>query len=103
MCMYIVENYFVNYLLFIPPLIVCTCKCTYCVICRSNEEYKVLLIWDKALNLLIRQLKFGGNIAAVINQFTTIAALLQRLGEDKATEGLLGAIGLGKKSSFSLE
>lgn len=63
----------------------------------------MLLIWEKVLNLLLRQIKFGGNVPVVQTLFTTLANLLQRLGEDKATEGLLGAIGLGRKSTYSLE
>ena len=70
---------------------------------RPTEEHKIFLIWEKAINLLLRQIQFGGNTSSVVTHFTTLANLLQRFGEDKATEGLLGAIGLGRKSSYSLE
>ena len=63
----------------------------------------MFVIWEKILNLSLRQITFGGNINTAINQFTSLANTLQRFGEDKATEGLLGAIGLGKKSIYSLE
>ncbi|XP_019856290.1 PREDICTED: ectopic P granules protein 5 homolog [Amphimedon queenslandica] len=69
---------------------------------KPNEEHKMFVIWDKILNLSLRQISFG-NINPAINQFTSLANTLQRFGEDKATEGLLGAIGLGKKSIYSLE
>jgi hypothetical protein len=39
----------------------------------------------------------------IVSFFSTLSNHLQRWGEDKATEGLLGAMGLGKKSSYSLK
>ena len=63
----------------------------------------MFLLWEKAFNLLIRQIKFGGNVLSILPLFTTLANNLQRFGEDKATEGLLGAIGLGRKSSYCLK
>ena len=70
---------------------------------RAEQESGVFLIWEKAQSLLLRQVKFSGNIVRVVPHFTTLATTLLRYGEDKATEGLLGAIGLGKKSSFSIQ
>lgn len=63
----------------------------------------MFVIWEKVFNLLLRQIRYDGNTNAALNQFTSLANTLQRFGEDKATEGLLGAIGLGKKSIYSLE
>lgn len=60
----------------------------------------MFLLWEKAFSLLIRQIKYGGNVMSILPSFTVMANNLQRFGEDKATEGLLGAIGLGRKSSY---
>ena len=71
--------------------------------CRVDKEAHVFLIWEKAISLLLRQIQYGGSVTKVVPQFATLATTLQRYGEDKATEGLLGAIGLGRKSSYSLQ
>lgn len=60
-----------------------------------------MLLWEKALNLILRQIKYGGVVTRMVPLLSTLMSTLQRLGEDKATEGLLGAIGLGKKSCYS--
>lgn len=65
------------------------------------QEAGVFLIWEKALTLLLRQVQFGGHYLEVVPHFTAMATCLTRLGEDKASEGLLGVIGLGKKSTYS--
>ena len=70
---------------------------------RAQDESRVFLIWEKAISLLLRQAKFSGNSNHIVPHLSSLAALLQRFGEDKATEGLLGAIGLGKKSCYSLQ
>ena len=63
----------------------------------------MFLIWEKALSLLVRQVKFSGSVANIPTQLSNLASLLQRFGEDKASDGLLGVIGLGKKSLYSLQ
>ena len=81
-------------------------KASSCISCyhgRSSQEAKVFLLWEKTLHLLLRQLRFGSSYANTIPHFTCLAATLARYGEDKATEGILGVIGLGRKSSYSHE
>ena len=68
-----------------------------------QEESRMFLIWEKALSLLVRQVKFSGSVANIPTQLSNLASLLQRFGEDKASDGLLGVIGLGKKSLYSLQ
>ena len=68
---------------------------------RANQEAKIFLLWEKAIFLLLRQVRYGGNFAGIVPHLTTLAASMARFGEDKATEGILGVIGLGKKSSYS--
>ena len=41
--------------------------------------------------------------ATVVPYFSSLATVLSRSGEDKATEGILGVIGLGKKSQHSYQ
>ena len=41
-----------------------------------------------------------GSSSDLINNFTTVVQMLVKIGEDKASEGFLGAIGLGKKSPY---
>ena len=83
---------------------VCTCVCIFVIqflFLSPQEESRVFLIWEKAISLLVRQIKFGGNVANIPNKLTNLVCLLQRFGEDKASDGLLGVIGLGKKSLYS--
>ena len=66
-------------------------------------EAKMFLLWDKAFGLLLRQVRYVGNFPEQVPLFSSLAASMSRYGEDKATEGLLGAIGFGKKSPYSFE
>lgn len=68
---------------------------------RQTDEAKMLLLWVKLLDLTTRQLQFGANPTEVISQLNSLSSLLVRCGEDKASEGLLGVFGLGKKSPYS--
>ena len=61
----------------------------------------MFLLWEKALGLLMRQVRYSGKFSDLIPHFTTLANSMARFSEDKATEGILGAIGLGKKSCYS--
>ena len=71
--------------------------------CSPQEESRIFLIWEKALSLLVRQVKFSGSVGSIPTQLSNLASLLQRFGEDKASDGLLGVIGLGKKSLYSIQ
>ena len=68
-----------------------------------TQEGKALLLWWKTLQLLQRQVRYVGKVVAIVPHITELAQTLCRFGEDKATDGLLGAIGLGKKSVYSLQ
>ena len=71
------------------------------LILRQSQEAKLLLIWEKVINLLLRQVRYRGNFSEVVPHLTSLATGMTRFGEDKVTEGILGAIGLGKKSCYS--
>ena len=71
--------------------------------CRASQEAEVFLIWHKALSLLLRQIQFGTCPLKIIPHLSNLASSLARFGEDKASEGILGVIGLGKKSTYSCE
>ena len=68
---------------------------------RPSQEAKLFLVWEKVLNLLLRQVRYRGNFSEVVPHLTSLATGMTRVGEDKATEGILGVIGLGKKSCYS--
>ena len=68
---------------------------------RPTAEAKIFLLWEKALSLLLRQAHFVGNHNELVPQFTALATSMIRFGEDKATDGILGVIGLGKKTCYS--
>ena len=68
---------------------------------RPTQEAKVFLLWEKAISLLLRQVRYGGLYLEVVPHLTALAACLTRFGEDKASDGILGVIGLGKKSNYS--
>ncbi|KAL5014977.1 hypothetical protein ScPMuIL_009247 [Solemya velum] len=69
----------------------------------SNEnEAKLLLWWYKTLSLIMRQLDFSNNQAVCVQLLRKLVNLLHQTGEDRMSGGLLGAIGLGKKSVLNL-
>ena len=68
---------------------------------RRAAEAKLLLLWGKQLELVQRQVQFNGQAGELVSVLTTFSSLLLRCGEDKASEGLLGVLGLGKKSPYS--
>ncbi|XP_055999889.1 ectopic P granules protein 5 homolog isoform X2 [Ostrea edulis] len=67
----------------------------------QENESKLLLLWFKSLELILRQLDFGCAHTTIIKMLSTMVTSLHLLGEDRASGGLLGAIGLGKRSSLS--
>jgi hypothetical protein len=67
----------------------------------QENESKLLLLWFKSLELILRQLDFGCHHATIIKMLSTMVTSLHLFGEDRASGGLLGAIGLGKRSTLS--
>ena len=70
--------------------------------CSAENEAKLLLWWHKILESLSRQLHFGTQQLVVCRMLQQFIAALSPLAEDKASGGLLAAIGLGRKSQLSL-
>lgn len=69
-----------------------------------GDEAKLFLWWHKALNLSVEQLQpQAGNTEGlgVIMGLVRLQTRLLQLGEERLNSGLLGAIGLGKKSPVS--
>ncbi|KAL4226903.1 Ectopic P granules protein 5 [Mactra antiquata] len=67
----------------------------------SENESKLLLWWYKSIELIMRQLDYGRDPATCVTLTNKFIHKVQGYGEDRASAGLLGAIGLGKKSSLS--
>ena len=71
---------------------------------RREFEFKLTLLWHKILQLSVRQVYYAsGPLNDLAKQLSFLASSLHSLGEDKASSGLLGAIGLGKKSQLSVK
>ncbi|XP_061187011.1 ectopic P granules protein 5 homolog [Saccostrea echinata] len=67
----------------------------------QENESKLLLLWFKTLELILRQLDYGCSHTTIIKMLSSLVTSLHLFGEDRASGGLLGAIGLGKRSSLS--
>lgn len=67
----------------------------------SENESKLLLWWHKALELILRQIDYGRDGASCVYLVKKFVHKVQGFGGDRASVGLLGAIGLGKKSPLS--
>jgi hypothetical protein len=61
----------------------------------------VILLWYKILQLFVRQVKHGGNMRDLGQQVDFLIPFIAHAGEDRDTTGLLGVIGLGRKSALS--
>lgn len=73
-----------------------------CATCTSEaSEPKLLLLWFKLLVLSVRQLDFGDRPEAVHSLLAKFCSALGTLGEDRDTSGLLGALGMGRRSMVS--
>ncbi|XP_064630038.1 ectopic P granules protein 5 homolog isoform X2 [Lineus longissimus] len=68
---------------------------------RPDNETELFLWWAKILELILRQLDFGTEHKALLGLLNKFLPPLLLMGEDKVSAGLLGAIGLGKKSVLS--
>ncbi|XP_053725820.1 ectopic P granules protein 5 homolog [Synchiropus splendidus] len=69
-----------------------------------EHEAKLFLWWHKALNLSAEQLQpqlSQGETSGVVLGLLRLQTRLLQLGEERLNSGLLGAIGLGKKSPVS--
>ena len=79
-------------------------KLFYIFFVRRTFESKVVLLWHKILQLSVRQVYYAtGPLNDLTKQLSFLASSLHSLGEDKASTGLLGAIGFGKKSQLSVQ
>ena len=67
----------------------------------AENESKLLLWWHKAMVLILRQIDYGRDRTSCVHLVRKLAHKIQGFGEDRAHSGLLGAIGLGKKSALS--
>lgn len=68
-------------------------------------ETKILLLAGKVIELICRQLYFTVEDYPRKHSLKVIEGLIEKftiLGEDKASSGILGIIGLGKRSSLSI-
>ena len=67
-----------------------------------GDEAKLFLWWHRALALSAEQLQPGGGEApGVALGLLRLTARLTQLGEERLNSGLLGALGLGKRSPVS--
>ncbi|XP_070191920.1 ectopic P granules protein 5 homolog [Littorina saxatilis] len=69
----------------------------------AEDEAKLLLWWMEFCEMWLRQLDFGAPVPQYVNAAQRLVVLLHQLGEDRASNGFLGVIGLGKRSSLSLQ
>lgn len=67
------------------------------------DEAKVFLWWHKALHLLQVQVDQGDpcGLDTLVRSVISIQNHLAQLGEERINSGILGAIGLGRKSPLS--
>ncbi|XP_041741789.2 ectopic P granules protein 5 homolog [Coregonus clupeaformis] len=67
-----------------------------------GDEAKLFLWWHKALCVSVEQLQPGlGEVPAVVAGLLRLQTLLSQMGEERLSSGLLGAIGLGRRSPLS--
>lgn len=69
-----------------------------------GDEAKLFLWWHKALNLSTEQLQPQSGqteVSGVVMGLLRLQTRLLQLGEERLNSGLLGAIGLGKRSPVS--
>ncbi|KAG8195035.1 hypothetical protein JTE90_029616 [Oedothorax gibbosus] len=68
---------------------------------KENEESKCLLLWDKVLELCVT-LAFQDNLQVVKRALTVFCQVISICGEDKSSDGFLGAVGFGRASNLSV-
>ena len=72
-----------------------------CVSSGPGDEAKLFLWWHKALSLSAEQLQPQSGqteVSGVVMGLLRLQTRLLQLGEERLNSGLLGAIGLGKRS-----
>ena len=70
---------------------------------RVDNEAKLCLWWGKVIELVLRQIDFGADQNEVTLSLMSFIPSLITFGEDKTSSGILGAIGLGRRSQLSLK
>lgn len=81
-----------------------TCHTVFCVFSGPGDEAKLFLWWHKALNLSVEQLQpqaGHSELSGVVMGLLRLQTRLIQLGEERINSGILGAIGLGKRSPVS--
>ena len=73
----------------------------YFLVSDPETESKVILLWYKILQLLVRQLNYDANLRELGQQVDFLIPYIAHAGEDRDTTGLLGVIGLGRKSPLT--
>ena len=63
----------------------------------------MVLLWSKLLELVCRQIGYGTPPKSITPIIKSVLPVIFRASEDKASDGILGAIGLGKRSVLSVE
>ncbi|KAI6645756.1 Ectopic P granules protein 5-like [Oopsacas minuta] len=66
-------------------------------------ESKLILLIVQFFKLITRQVRFGTPPVELLSVISSFATTLAKYTEDKSSEGLLGAIGLGRKSDLSVK
>ncbi len=61
----------------------------------------MILLWYKILQLLVRQINYSANLRDIGQQVDFLIPYIAHAGEDRDTTGLLGVIGLGRKSPLT--
>lgn len=61
----------------------------------------MILLWYKILQLIVRQVNYDVNLRDLSQQVDFLIPYIVHVGEDRDTTGLLGVIGLGRKSPLS--
>lgn len=76
---------------------------TACIFSCPEDEAKLFLWWHRALHLLQVQVDQGDpcGLDTLIRSLMAFQNSLVQLGEERLNSGILGAIGLGKKSPLS--
>ncbi|XP_078670454.1 ectopic P granules protein 5 homolog isoform X2 [Branchiostoma floridae x Branchiostoma belcheri] len=68
---------------------------------RADNEAKLLLWWWQVLRICLQQVDRNQPLKVVFCALMNLTSSLATLGEDKSAAGLLGALGLGKRSPLS--
>ncbi|GBM18112.1 Ectopic P granules protein 5 [Araneus ventricosus] len=69
---------------------------------NENDEAKSLLLWDKVLELSV-MLANEDNLQIVKTTLSAFCRKLSLFGEDKSSDGFLGAVGFGRSSVLSVK